>query len=178
MPNMKQNNKGLTLLELAFIIALVGIFILVIVPLGYRFFRKSADARNIENATQFKKAVNLTLIDMVMEDQKPAEGDTGFLSYSTQDPYPTGDDAQGRFLLHVLSLMNTSKVSFETKVFVTDNVVSQITYLDLKTNTVYVWYMDTPKGTELTAAPYSNTPNTWHVFYDQKGENWEAKYAE
>lgn len=176
----KRNNKGFSLIELIVVIAIMAVFVGVLAPTLIRYIRKARESTALNNAQSFETTVNTVMAEAASGElgnqalKDASEFSVQYLS-STADP-PDADATYHPLINAIYDTFNPNGRGFEAIAIIEDYRVIQITYKDLKTRKVYVYYRDEEKcyGSSIKN---SGKSGEWLSFDTAEGEAWVGKYS-
>lgn len=177
---MRKHNQGFSLVEIIIVIAIMAVLTGILAPIYLRYIQRARDSVAMTNAENFRKVINVTLIaadsgefgEQVSKDAKNFS--VQYLSSTAKAP--TKEDSH-RLIYEIYNSFNPQGQGFEAIAIVQDYQVIQITYKDLDTNVVYVYYADTakPYGTKLTDE--NSTAGEWNIYQTKEGDSWVQWYS-
>ncbi len=178
-------NKGFSLVELVVTIAIMAVLVGVLAPAFIKYIGKAREAVALSNAKNFEKTTSA----VVLEAANRELGDTAFshasgfsVQYlSSTAAAPDADDTHP-LINAIYDAFNPKGSNFEAIAIISNYAVVQITYKDLKTNKVYVYYSGTasyngqnvPFGKKLTSDAESGK---WLSFDTSSGDPWVEWYS-
>lgn len=178
-------NKGFSLVELIVTIAIMAVLVGVLAPAFIKYIAKAREAVALSNAKSFEETTSA----VVLEAANGELGDTAFShasGFSVQYLSSTADapdeDDTHPLINSIYNAFNPKGSNFEAIAIISDYAVVQITYKDLKTNKVYVYYSGTasyngesvPFGERLTSGAESGK---WQSFDTASGDPWVKWYS-
>lgn len=178
---MKRNrrNEGFTLLEIIIVIAIMAVLIGILTPMYLRYVKKSEDSVAFTNADNFKKVVETSMVSA----SEGSLGGTALHDVSTFSVQylsstaaaPDSDEESHNLIADIYNNFNPKGHNFEAIAIIRDYCVIQVSYKDLKTNRVYVYYTDTNEYYG-NAVPSGNA-GKWLTFTTTDGDPWVSEYS-
>lgn len=173
---MFKQNKGFSLVELIIVIAIMAVLVGFLAPQFLKYVEKSRDSKAIHCGDAYREAVEVTIIAIASGNDVNNIGASLSSGYFAFTPTTSISAApSGQVMRDVVSAMHIGASDrFEAIAIVDNYQVMQVTYRDMNTDKVYVWFLDAPRGNALSS--YASDINTWIVF-DNAGSNWTSDYA-
>ena len=175
----QKKNGGFTIIELIIVLCIIVVLSGILIPAVYMFVQKSKDSKAQQNAMEVKRVTELALVDVLMGDMgDDALPDTGnyYQAFSTQVPAP--EKKPGNTLSYTIyNSMNMGGGKYEVIVLINGYRVTQITYKDLDTSRIYVWFDSKPSGSVLQSPQYLASRGKWLIFDGSQSEYWILEYS-
>ena len=176
---MKKDDGGFSLVELIIVIAIMAVLAGALAPMLINYIQKSRDSKAMTNARNFETAVEASLIDasegtLGSDAERDASGfSVQYLSSNASAPNP--NDSTHSLIASIYNSFDPKGQGFEAIAVVDTGKVQQITYKDLKTRKVYVYYADDSKkyGTRTEAGKAGE----WLRYDTNRGDSWVSWYS-
>ncbi len=175
---MRKHNQGFSLIEIIIVIAILAVLTGILAPLYLRYVQRAKDSVAMTNAENFRNVINVTLIEAgsgELGEQASKDAKEFSVQYlSSTAAAPTKEDSH-RVIYEIYNSFNPQGQGFEAIAIVQNYQVIQITYKDLDTNMVYVYYADKTKryGTGLN----DSTAGEWNSYQTKDGDAWVLWYS-
>lgn len=174
---MKNKNAGFTLVELAITLTIMAALVGMVAPQFIKYYERSKDSRAIYKAESYRVAVEAAVVHAA--GGCGPESDPALINipqaFSSTMPLP-GNSVNEAIMYEVCNTMHAGVDSkFEAIALIDNYAVQQVTFHDLITDKVFVWYIKAPSGSGLQTAELSGKRNEWVVFDDSS--NWISQYA-
>lgn len=177
---MRRHNQGFSLVEIIIVIAIMAVLTGVLAPLYLRYVQRARDSVAMTNAENFRKVIDLTLIEAGSGDLGEQAGkdaaDFSVQYLSSTAPAPTKEDSH-RLIYEIYNSFNPQGRDFEAIAIVRDYKVIQITYKDMDTNIVYVYYGDKTKCYGDLLKNDGSTAGVWNTYQTKEGDAWVQWYS-
>lgn len=173
---MFKQNKGFSLVELIIVIAIMAVLVGFLAPQFLKYVEKSRDSKAIHGGDAYREAVEVTITAIAGGNDINNIGASLRSGYYAFTPTASISAApSGQVMRDVTNAMHIgSSDRFEAIAIVDNYQVMQVTYRDMNTDRVYVWFLDAPRGSAIGS--YASDINKWLIF-DNAGPNWTADYA-
>ncbi len=177
---MRKHNQGFSLIEIIIVIAILAVLTGILAPLYLRYVQRAKDSVAMTNAENFRNVINVTLIEAgsgELGEQASKDAKEFSVQYlSSTAAAPTKEDSH-RLIYEIYNSFNPQGQGFEAIAIVQNYQVIQITYKDLDTNMVYVYYADKTKryGTKLTDT--NSTAGEWNIYQTKEWDSWVKWYS-
>lgn len=169
-------NKGFSLVELIVVIAIMAILAGAVSVALIKYIQKSRDSVALTNAGNFKMTVELSLTE-ASEGKLGSQAESDATSFSVQYLSSTAaePDKSDALIYDIYNTFNPGGSNFEAIAIVDAGAVVQITYKDLKSKKVYVFYTDSSKkyGTKVE----SGKAGEWLTYKTNDGDAWVQWYS-
>lgn len=174
----RRSDRGFSLVELIIVIAIMAVLTGALAPMLLKYIQKSRDTVAMNNAKGFQTAVELALVtasEGKLGDTARQHADGFSVQYlSSEAAAPTDDDSH-KLICEIYDSFDPKGHGFEAIAIVDNSRVVQITYKDLKTRKVYVYYTDDSNkyGNRVT----SGKAGEWLIYETSDGEAWVSEYS-
>jgi len=169
-------NKGFTMAELVIVLLILAAITAVLVPSYLRYVSKSRYEKATNNATEFKKITEMTMVDALMEDASDEETTLSYQAISTEFDAPE-DNANSELTKKIYDGLSLGNEHYEMIALIRDYRVTQVTYHDLGNQKIYVWFGGHPEGTMLQTTLYQGQSGEWLVFDALDDQSWIGMYS-
>lgn len=172
---MKNKNAGFSLVELIITISIMAALVGVFAPMFFKYFEESKESKAIYRAEAYRVAVETAIVHAASGSgpESNLELINAPQAFSSLYSMP-GDSVDASLMREVCLAMHAGTGSeFEAIALVDDCVVRQVTFHDMATDKVYVWFIQEPSGGGLQND--ADRRNEWVVYNDSS--NWVSDYT-
>lgn len=175
---MKNKNAGFSLVEVAITLTIMAALVGIVAPIFIKYVEKSKEAKAIHSAEAYRVAVEAAVVHAAAG--SGPESDPALINipqaFSSTQTMPGNSSVNEAIMYEVMTTMHAGSDSkFESIALVDNYAVQQVTFHDLVTDKVFVWYIAPPSGSALQDASLKWKRNEWVIFEDSTG--WVSNYA-